>query len=137
MVSGWVGGQYEGFAEPALWLFAVFSVAHSSTDKDEDRHVLHSHLRLRLQCAAWQNGRVRFIDDLTIIGLGMEVRMGHLVHKNILYYGAVGHRVAVEYDSLRVGIVVGRDRVAVVFQSWIERLNKFSRSYKKRNLLGC
>lgn len=66
----------------------------------------------------------------------MEVRLGHLVDKNILYCRAVGHRVAVKYDGLRIGIVVGRDRVTVVLQSCIEGSNKFSRSYKKRKL-GC
>ena len=127
-LGGWVGGQHEGLAEPALRLLTILAVPHSSTDKDEDRHVLDSHLRLGLQPAAWQSSGICFVDNLTIIGLDFEVCRGHLVDEDVLYCRAIGDLVSVEDDGLRVGIVVGAYGFTVCPQSLVEGMDKFSGS---------
>lgn len=66
-LSRWVGGQHESLAESALRLLAVFSVANSSADQDEDGHVLDSHLGGGLQSAAGQSGGVCWVDNLAVV----------------------------------------------------------------------
>lgn len=60
--------------------------------------------------------------------MDLEVCRGHLVDEDVLYGRAVAHRVSIEDDGLRIGVVVGADGFAVGSQSLVEGLNKLSGS---------
>lgn len=98
-----------------------------ATDNHENRHVLHSHLVGGFDacsCGSWVCG----IDDLAVEGLSFVVGGGHLVHKDILYSGAIGDGVAIKYNCGWGGCVEGTDGVAVFPKGWVEGLDELGGS---------
>jgi hypothetical protein len=97
LIRRWVRHQNKGLAKSTLRFIGILSIAHIATDENENRHVFHTHLRLRLW-TGWCGGGICGVDDLTVVGLHFIHSGGHLVDKDFLHGGAVRDRVAIEQD---------------------------------------